>query len=230
MSAHIKGSGLVIVNGDDTVVEGLFSLRVSAFLNYTGVSLETFSDAWMPHDLKGRAQPAVHATNAPRLAAALRDLSEALDSEIEPEDPTYFGEPTETGVANRLRTDSTPWDVWAGFEISARTEIFRHTPTFQPGYRRTADGEVQYVPVHGEHGVLGYLWASDAANAASFEPRDAADEEGRQAGLMWLDRLNSAYERGLAPSQALAELTGLPANNQPNRLDLTYLRELARGG
>ena len=87
------------------------------FLNYVGVSLETFSDAWMLYGLKGRAQPTVHAANAPRLTAALRDLSEALASETEPEDPTYFGAATEIGVDNRFHPDGTPWDVWASFEM-----------------------------------------------------------------------------------------------------------------
>jgi len=228
VSAHLKISGLVIVDGDDVLEESLFSLRTSAFLDYAGAGLETFSDSWMPYDLKGRAQPTVHAANAPRVAAALRSLSETLDSDIEPEDPTYFGEPTETGVVNRFRADGTPWDVWASLEIPARTEIFRHAPAFHPGYRRTADGAVQYVPVRGEHGVLGYLWASDTGNAASFEPRDAADEEGRQVGLVWLDRLRSVYERGLTPSQALTELAGLPEYARPSTLDLASLRELAR--
>ena len=228
VSAHLKGSGLVIVDSDDVLEEGLFSLRASAILDYAGASLETFSDAWMPYDLKGHAQPIVHTANAPRLAAALRALSKTLDSDIEPEDPTYFGEPTETGVVNRFHVDGTPWDVWGSFEIPARTEIFRHAPASHPGYRRTVDGAVQYIPIRGEHGVLGYLWSSDSANAASFEPRDAADEEGRQAGLVWLERLSSAYERGLTPSQALTELAGLPENTRPSTLDLTFLRELAR--
>lgn len=228
VSAHVKPAGVVTVEGDDVLEEGLFSLRASAFLDYVSTSLETFSDAWMPYDLKGRAQPAVHAANAPRLAAALRDLSEVLDTETEPEDPTYFGEPTGTGVDNRFRPDGTPWNVWASFEVPTRQEVFRQVPPFHAGYRRSARGEVEYVPVRGRHGVLGYLWASDAEHAASFEPRLAAEDEGHEAGLEWLDRLAAAYDRGLSPSQALAELAaGLP-EGKPGTRDLTSLRELAQ--
>ncbi|WP_158713257.1 MULTISPECIES: hypothetical protein [unclassified Streptomyces] len=39
----------------------------------------------------------------------------------------------------------------------------RDEPTYAPGfgrigYRRTAEGEVRYLPVESERGLLGYLW------------------------------------------------------------------------
>ncbi|MEU0838035.1 hypothetical protein ABZ370_00985 [Streptomyces sp. NPDC005962] len=71
----------------------------------------TSSDAWMPYDLKGRPQPTVYAANAPRLSAALHDLSEALNMETDPDDPTYFGKPTETGIENYFVDDGTASDV-----------------------------------------------------------------------------------------------------------------------
>ncbi|MBT2399445.1 hypothetical protein J7E89_26655 [Streptomyces sp. ISL-100] len=77
------------------------------------------------------------------------------------------------------------------------------------------------------HGVLGYLWASDAEEAASFEPRDDALEEGYKTGLLWLDRLHSAYSRGLSPSRALTELAGSTGADRPGSMDLASLRELA---
>ncbi|OKK12182.1 hypothetical protein AMK09_31480 [Streptomyces sp. CB02488] len=78
----------------------------------------------------------------------------------------------------------------------------------------------------GEHGVLGYLWASDTENAASFEPRDVGDEETYRSGLLWLDRLRLAQDRGLSPSQALTELAGTLEKPGISVLDLAYLREL----
>lgn len=210
--------------------DGLFQLSTSAFADFVAVDLVTRSDAWMQYDLKGRAQPDVHAANSPRLAAALNDLAEALGSETDPEDPTYYGKPTETGIENRFEDDGTPSDVWSRFEIPTRNEVFHNAPSCHAGYGRTAHGTVQYVPIRGEHGIIGYLWASDAENSASFEPRHDADEEGYKAGLEWLDRLTSAYERGLPPSGALAELTDLSTGDSHGTLDLASLRELAREG
>ncbi|MFF7578216.1 MULTISPECIES: hypothetical protein [unclassified Streptomyces] len=225
--AYAKSTGMM--PGGNGALHGgeLFRLGASAFVDYVSTDLVTFSDLWMPYDLKGRAQPAVHAANAPRLAAALRDLAEALGSETDPDDPTYFGKPTETGIDNYF-DDGIASDVWSRFEIPYRYNEFTHAPGFgRIGYRRSADGEVQYVPVHGEHGVLGYLWASDTENAASFEPRDVEDDESYTAGLQWLDRLRSAHDRGLSPSQALAELAGLTENNKPGTLGLASLRGIA---
>ncbi|MFF8713746.1 hypothetical protein ACF07T_20270 [Streptomyces sp. NPDC015184] len=122
-------------------------------------------------------------------------------------------------------------DVWGSFEIPYRYSKFTRAPGFgRIGYARSADGEVQYVPVHGEHGLLGYLWASDAENAASFEPRDVGDEESYEAGLLCLDRLRSAHDRGLPPSRVLTELAGLTDDSRLNTLGLSMLRELASEG
>ncbi|WP_455431588.1 hypothetical protein [Streptomyces gelaticus] len=231
MSAHIKSGGLIISGDNEVREDGLFLLGASALLDYVSASLVTFSDAWMSYDLKGRAQPAVHAANASRLAAALRDLSEALGSETDPDDPTYFGKPTDTGIDNYFDRDGAASDVWGSFEIPYRYSNFTHAPGFgRIGYARSADGEVQYIPVHGEHGLLGYLWASDAENAASFEPRDVGNEECYEVGLLWLDRLRSAHDRGLSPSQALAALADLTDGNGLDTLSLPTLRKLASGG
>lgn len=86
--------------------------------------------------------------------------------------------------------------------------------------------------------MLGYLWESDAEQAASFEPRDDADEDAYKADLLWLERLRAAYDRGLTPSEALAELSALPDENgaghvepdvDPRTADIATLRELASG-
>jgi hypothetical protein len=226
--AYTVCTGLLAGEAEEVRQEGLFRLATSAFADFVSTDLVTSSDAWLPYDLKGRPQPTVHAANAPRLAGALHGLAEALDSETDPDDPTYFGKPTATGVDNWLDDDGTPSDVWGSFEIPQRSRVFRHAPGFaSAGYARSADGPVRYVPVAGEHGVLGYLWASDPAGAASFEPRDDAGEDGYRAGLRWLERLRSAYDRGLSPSQALTELSGLAPGESPGTLDLTTLRERA---
>ncbi|WP_411148398.1 hypothetical protein [Streptomyces sp. A30] len=227
----------------DAFVEcsGALGLGASSFADYVVVDLVTKSDVWLPYDLKGRPQPDVYAANGPRLSALLRDLSEVLESETDPGEPTYFAKPTETGAENFFHADGTAWDVWGSFEELTRYGVFRHAPGFgRIGYRRMAEGDVRYVPVQGGHAaVLGYLWASDFENAASFEPRDVGDDVTYRAGLVWLERLRSAHDRGLSPSAALAELSAMPDEKGAGRVDpasepcivgLDSLRELASGG
>ncbi|MGE7389901.1 hypothetical protein ACQKM2_30920 [Streptomyces sp. NPDC004126] len=208
--------------------EHAFLLRASADEGFITVELITYSDIWMRHDLRGNAQPDSYAANAPRLSRALQRLAETLDSDTDPEDPTYFGKPTETGVENFYDRDGHASDVWSSFEMPYRKQPFHHAPAFDASYKRTSGGEVQYVAVSNSHGVvLGYVWASDAEAAASFEPRDSAGEEGFKVGYIWLERLNAAYTRGLSPSQALTELTRQPEFDKPRSLDLASLREIA---
>ncbi|MFE6662756.1 hypothetical protein ACFVFH_04210 [Streptomyces sp. NPDC057697] len=199
------GSGLV-------ASESMFALSVEVSEDYFNTGLTTFSDAWMPFDLRGREQEEPFSQNRSRLSGALADLSEALGLETDPDDPTWFGIPTETGVENHFEDDGSPSDVWGRFEIPYRNGIFSQTPRFEPGYRRVASGPVLYFPVRSQDGVLGYLWASDAEGAASFEARDDADLDGYRAGLVWLDRLKDAYGRGLGPGAALLELMNAPSN------------------
>ncbi|MFD4341622.1 hypothetical protein ACFWPP_31125 [Streptomyces anulatus] len=225
----IKISGEVFTGDHVTHENGLFLIGSSAVLDYVSTELVTFSDVWMPYDLKGRPQHATHAANAPRLSAALRDLSEVLHSEIDPDEPTSFAKPTEAGVDNYLKDDGTGYDVWSSFEVPYRYNQFTHAPGFgRIGYKRSAAGEVLYIPVTGSRGVLGYLWASDAEQAASFEPQDVGDNESYQSGLAWLSRLRSAHDRGLSPSEALAELTA-PLDHEISTIDITSLKELTSG-
>ncbi|MCX5376726.1 hypothetical protein [Streptomyces sp. NBC_00091] len=205
--------GVVETAAGPEPVEGMFAVSVDVDDGFSVVWLITFSDAWMPFDLRGRAQEALFAANRPRLAAALAGLSQAFGMETDPDDPTWFGIATTTGVENHYEHDgTTPSDVWGSFEIPYRNGIFSQTPRFTAGYGRQASGPVRYVPVMGSQGVLGYLWASDTEAAASFEPRDAADLDAYRAGLVWLDRLQEAYDKGLSPTAALVELGRCPAD------------------
>ncbi|MBC9716052.1 hypothetical protein H9Y04_26265 [Streptomyces sp. TRM66268-LWL] len=219
------------------VEQGIFRLGSSALLDFVTTDLTTFTDIWLPYDLKGRAQPDVYEANGHRLTALLGELADALGTETEPDDPTWFARPSEQGINNYFDQDGAASDVWGSFEVPYRNRVFQHSPVFDSTvYGRSAEGEVQYLPVVGEHVVLGYLWASDAERAASFEPRDAAEEDGYKAGLSWLDRLGDAAARGLRPTQALAELRRLPADGvvgsvppdaEPSSAALSDLREHA---
>ncbi|MFJ6013130.1 hypothetical protein [Streptomyces sp. NPDC092952] len=210
VDTSIRCAGMLVGEEGDYLQENLFQLGTSAFLDFVTTDLTTFSDAWMAYDLKGNPQPSVYAKNSPRLASALRDFSVVLDSDTGPEDPTYFGKPTETGVESHFEDDGAPSDSWGRFEIPYRNRIFRHTQEFEQGYRREASGRVLYFPARSRSGVLGYLWASNSEGAASFEPRDEADVEGYQAGLIWLERLKEAYVRGMTPEAALMVLREMP--------------------
>ncbi|MEU8560133.1 hypothetical protein AB0C45_01430 [Streptomyces cyaneofuscatus] len=226
--AEAEGIGGIVTGDRAAREERLFLVGASAVLDYVSTELVTFSDAWMPYDLKGQAQADVYAANAQRLSAALHGMSEALHSEIDPDEPTYFAKPTESGVDNYREDDGTPSDVWSSFEVPHRYGKFTHAPGFgHIGYKRSAEGPVLYVPVHGPREVIGYLWASDAEGAASFEPRNVSDDESYEAGLMWLDRLRSAHDRGLSPTEALAELTGPLDQSKPSTVDLASLREMS---
>ncbi|MBD3006229.1 hypothetical protein IEJ02_19445 [Streptomyces sp. 5-10] len=239
VEANIRCPGVWLgADGTEHREERLLTFGASMLLGYYTARLTTYSDAWMPYDLRGRPQEAVHAANYPRLAAALREISELIGDDTDPDDPTWFGKPTETGVDNYFDDDGSASDVWGSFEIPYRNRIFHHNTGFGgDDYARTAKGEVEYAPVTSERGgILGYLWASDAEGAASYEPRDAAEDAGYHAGLRWLERLRRAKESGLAPSQALAEFAREPADTQAGRVDLASratapdlatLRELA---
>ncbi|WP_052758075.1 hypothetical protein [Streptomyces yangpuensis] len=55
------------------------------------VELSVHHDVWAQCDFQGRPQPRIHANNAPRLAAALREIEQVLGVAAEPGEPTYYG-------------------------------------------------------------------------------------------------------------------------------------------
>src|SRR5947207_2957632 len=88
---------------------------------------------------------------------------------------------------------------------------FVEAPGGPPRYQDRTDKPVQYFAVVDKQNgsVLGYVWAGDE-DAAAYEPRQAAGPVGANESMSWISRLRSAKERGLQPSQALAELYGDP--------------------
>ncbi|MEU7098356.1 hypothetical protein AB0A66_08425 [Streptomyces longwoodensis] len=85
-----------------------------------------------------------------------------------------------------------------------------------PRYRTRTDKPVQYLTVVDKTGgaVLGYVWACDEDDAAAWVPRDDAGGRALAEGGHWHARLRGAKERGLLPSQALAELVSSPEGNR----------------
>jgi hypothetical protein len=127
----VAAHGEVMIGGGTKEEADLFRLGASTLLDYISVELVTRTDVWLPCDLKGRPQPEVYVANGPRLSAALRDLSEALDSETDPDDPTYFATPNETGAENFFDENGNALDVWVSFEVPYRYEVFTRTPGFR---------------------------------------------------------------------------------------------------
>ncbi|WP_030675277.1 hypothetical protein [Streptomyces cellulosae] len=80
-----------------------------------------------------------------------------------------------------------------------------------PRYQNRTENPVQYFTVVDKEdgSVLGYLWAGDE-DAAAWQPRQAGGPRAANEGSFWIRRLRDAKERGLLPSQALAELYGTP--------------------
>lgn len=77
---------------------GLIEFSVSTDPYGPTVTLEVHHDIWSPLDFSGRPHPDVHERNAPRLSAALREITAVLGVSAETGDPTYFGHAVEFGI------------------------------------------------------------------------------------------------------------------------------------
>ncbi|MER6354554.1 hypothetical protein ABT186_22680 [Streptomyces sp. NPDC001634] len=98
--------------------------------------------------------------------------------------------------------------------------MFRLVSPGPPRYQTRTDKPVRYFTVVDKQGgaVLGYVWANDEDDAAAWEPRQAAGPRGMSEGGIWHARLEDAKERGILPSQALAELLANPEGNKGRAL------------
>ncbi|NKQ28325.1 hypothetical protein [Streptomyces galbus] len=86
----------------------LVDLTVSAAPTGLSAELSVHHDIWGRYDFWGRPHPEVQQRNAPRLTAALRDLTALLGAPPEPGEPTYFGMATVDGVAEP-EADENGW-------------------------------------------------------------------------------------------------------------------------
>ncbi|KDN75105.1 hypothetical protein DF19_26510 [Streptomyces olindensis] len=89
----------------------LVELTVSP--EHLGLSAEVsvFHDVWGPFDFRGTPHPEVHRQNAPRLAAALKELEALLGVQAEPGEPTYFGRALGYGVDEPVVVDGRGPDL-----------------------------------------------------------------------------------------------------------------------
>lgn len=77
--------------GRERSEDGLVELIVHPVDDGLSATLGVYHDIWDDYDFSGRPHPEVHERNAPRFAAALRDIDELLGVPADAEDSTYFG-------------------------------------------------------------------------------------------------------------------------------------------
>ncbi|WP_405441710.1 hypothetical protein OG373_31340 [Streptomyces avidinii] len=75
------------------------------------VELSVHHDVWGRCDFRGRPQPLIHAHNAPRLAAALREIEQVLGVAAESGEPTYYGRAEGYGLGDPDIIDGLGPDV-----------------------------------------------------------------------------------------------------------------------
>ncbi|MGR4881840.1 hypothetical protein ACIPUC_20945 [Streptomyces sp. LARHCF249] len=189
--------------------ERLFALRLLVWpKGHASVSLAAYSDAWMTLDLRERPQPEVAALNAPRLEALLSAVSELLNAEIEPGDPTYFGRPTASGFEDLADEGTDYIDPWSTFAVPARWQ--RMLNLLPKGYEEQSyeaftEGPVRYIEVRRGGHTVGHLWAGTDSSSAGYEPRTAAGDIAFTAGVPLLLAFAQAHQAGTAALDALGD-------------------------
>lgn len=82
------------------------------------VEVAVHHDVWASYSFSGVPQPEVHAANAPRLAAALKEIESTLDAYTEPGEPTYFGAVEGYGIS-----DPEPFEIVDGRALDRTDQI-----------------------------------------------------------------------------------------------------------
>ncbi|MFI6543637.1 hypothetical protein ACIBO9_10390 [Streptomyces prunicolor] len=220
VAVRMRCPGMWTVPGARHRAEQLFTIQADVWKrSLTAVTLETYSDVWLTMDTRDREQIATYDENAPRLALALKEISELLGCAPTPGDENRYATPTETGFAD-IRIEGPAYvDAWGTFEVPARSRRLRSSlPPSEDEYAETTELPVHYFTVQDEAQVLGYVWAAPAENAAGFEPRTAAGERAFEAGRAWLLQLREAHRLGLPAMDALNWLAQQPTSSGTGRL------------
>ncbi|GAA3827876.1 hypothetical protein GCM10022403_071360 [Streptomyces coacervatus] len=205
--------GVWSVPGARHRAEQLFTIQADVWKrSLVAVTLETYSDAWLTMDTRGREQIATYGENAPRLALALKEVSELFGCAPTPGDENRYATPTETGFEDIRIAGPAYIDAWGTFEIPARSRRLRSSlPASEDEYSETTENPVYYFTVQDDTGqILGYVWAAQADNAAGFEPRTAAGERAFAAGRACVMQLREAHRLGLPALDALSWLAQQP--------------------
>lgn len=114
------------------------------------------------------------------------------------------------------RTDSADaprparWDEDLGDEL---------LPSDKEHYAETTYGPVSFLALRDGDVVLGYLWWSDAEDAADYLGDVSAGPRGLAAGSPWFLALEREKALGLAPSEAVQEFLVHPPRAHRGVLD-----------
>ncbi|MEU8891902.1 hypothetical protein [Streptomyces sp. NPDC048442] len=227
VALRVDCPGLWSESGTKHRADKLFAIQVDVWKGQLiVVTLETYSDAWLVMDTRERVQTEVFAENAPRLSAALEEISDLLGVSIEPGDPNRHATPTETGFEDILAEGPAYSDSWGTFEVPARSRrLLAGLDRTGEEYADITDYPVRYCAVVKER-TLGYVWASLGDDAAGYEPRTAAGEEAFEVGRGWLQQLRRAHEQGLGGLDALDWLRSLPVRSDLGSLSEGMLEEV----
>ncbi|WP_327672011.1 MULTISPECIES: hypothetical protein [unclassified Streptomyces] len=213
VDARVRCPGVWTTGGVERHAEQLFTIQADVWKNSLAtVTLETYCDAWLTMDTRGREQLAIHAENSPRLTLVLKQISALLGVQPTPGDENRYATPTESGFED-VRVEGPAYiDAWGTFEVPARARRLRFgLPPSGGEYPDATDDAVSYLAVQGDGGrVLGYVWAAQTDNAVGFEPRTAVGEVALEAGRLWIQRLRDAYALGLPASAVLNWLVAQP--------------------
>ncbi|MEU9099792.1 hypothetical protein [Streptomyces sp. NPDC048361] len=208
VSVDLSIPGVVLRECVPHSVERLFMVSADAWASGAGtVTLRTFGDAGMSHDLRGCRQPGVQEETAPRLASAITGITRLLDADVVPGDTTSFGVPSKDGFDDLPDEDPDLLDSWYMFEVPRRTDrLLQQLPEGGPQFDNVTESPVNFFEVASGGTAIGYLWASASDDAAGYEPRTPMGEAALDAAVEWLGRLSEAKARGLSPTRALHEL------------------------
>ncbi|MFC8714230.1 hypothetical protein ACFUCQ_30600 [Streptomyces sp. NPDC057197] len=108
----VTGAGVwVDENGAQRSEYRLVELTVSPERLGLSAEVSVHHDIWGLCDFRGTPRPEVQQQNAPRLAAALKDLDDLLGTVAEPGEATYFGGAEGYGVAEPMMVDGRGPDL-----------------------------------------------------------------------------------------------------------------------
>ncbi|MFJ7628279.1 hypothetical protein ACIQZN_17465 [Streptomyces sp. NPDC097595] len=211
---RVECPGTWLEPGGSHRAERLFAVQVEVWGGTLLVTtLETYSDAWLTMDTRGREQPEVYALNAPRLAAALDGISALLGGPPEPGEENRYAAPSTSGFRD-VRAEGPAYDdAWGTFETLDRTRLLdSRLPRSEDDYEQIADGPVRYLAVRRDDRTVGFVWAAVDDSAAGYVPRTAVGDAAFDAGAAWLTALREARRSGLTP---LAALRGIRRPERP---------------
>ncbi|MGC0332333.1 hypothetical protein RKD23_005323 [Streptomyces sp. SAI-170] len=206
VGVRVECPGYWLESGARHRAEKLFAIQVDIWKSSLLVAtLQTYGDAWLTMDTRGREQPDLHAVNAPRLAGALQGISRVFGVTPTPGAMNRHATPSAEGFEDPRIEGLAYTDSWGTFEIAERSRLLRSgIPDSEDEYEESTDHPVRYFTVRRNGRTLGYVWASLGDDAAGYEPRTAAGEEAFRLGAAWLLRLRTAHRQGLTPLAALA--------------------------